>query len=76
MTKNEELKDYKKLTEDNGVQKLIIKEGSGIQASLNKEVLIKFKAEYNGQIYDDCRCHFHQHCCHFVRAFLLLPELI
>ena len=53
MTKNEGLKDYIKLTEDNGVKKLIIKEGSGIQASLNKEVLIKYKAEYNGQIYDE-----------------------
>ena len=53
MTEKEESKNYIKLTEDNGVQKLIIKEGSGIQASLNKEVLIKFKAEYNNKIYDE-----------------------
>ena len=44
---------YIKLIEDEGVKKQIIKEGSGIQASLNKEVVIKYKAEYNKKIYDE-----------------------
>lgn len=48
--KNEE---YIKLTQDNGIKKKILKEGSGIQASLNKEVVIKYKAEYNNKIYDE-----------------------
>jgi tetratricopeptide (TPR) repeat protein len=49
----EEAKNYIKLTEDNGVKKLTINEGSGIQASLNKEVIIKYKAEYNNKVYDE-----------------------
>ena len=48
-----ELENYIKLTEDNGVKKLTINEGSGIQASLNKEVIIKYKAEYNNKVYDE-----------------------
>ena len=45
--------NYIKLTEDEGVKKQILREGSGIQASLNKEVIIKYKAEYNNKIYDE-----------------------
>ena len=45
--------NYIKLTEDEGVKKQILREGSGIQASLNKEVILKYKAEYNNKIYDE-----------------------
>ena len=55
MSENDEttksFSSYIKLIEDEGVKKQIIKEGSGIQASLNKEVVIKYKAEYNNKIY-------------------------
>ena len=45
--------NYLNLTEDEGVKKLILKEGNGINSSLNKEVVIKYKAEYNNSIYDE-----------------------
>ena len=45
--------NYINLTEDGGVKKQIIKEGNGIQASQNKEVVIKYTAKYNNKIYDE-----------------------
>ena len=45
--------NYLKLTEDGGVKKLVLKEGNGILSSLNKEVVIKYKAEYNKIVYDE-----------------------
>ena len=55
MTEEEEnSKDYINITEDGGIKKLIIKKGTGIQPSLNKEVFIKYIAKYNkGIIFDD-----------------------
>ena len=57
MSENDEtpksFSNYIKLTEDEGVKKQIIREGSGIQASLNKEVIINYKAEYKGKVYDE-----------------------
>ena len=44
---------YINLTDDEGVKKKIIKEGTGIQASQNKEVVIKYTAKYNNKIYDE-----------------------
>lgn len=44
---------YINITEDDGIKKLIQKNGNGIKPSLNKEVLIKYIAKYNDKIYDD-----------------------
>ena len=48
-----EVQNYINLTEDGGVKKLKIKEGTGINAENNKEVVIKYIAKYNNQVYDD-----------------------
>ena len=44
---------YINLTEDGGVKKKLISEGTGIQASPNKEVVIKYTSKYNNKIYDE-----------------------
>ena len=49
----EENNIYINITEDDGIKKLIQKNGNGIKPSLNKEVLIKYIAKYNDKIYDD-----------------------
>ena len=49
----EDNNNYINITEDNGIKKLIQKNGNGIKPSLNKEVLIKYIAKYNDKIYDD-----------------------
>ena len=50
--KEEDL-NYINITEDGGIKKLILEKGTGIKASLNKEVFIKYIAKYNEKIYDD-----------------------
>ncbi len=45
--------NYNNLTEDGGVKKHIIIEGNGIQATQNKEVVIKYTAKYNNIVYDE-----------------------
>ena len=45
--------NYINLTEDGGVKKKLISEGTGIQASPNKEVIIKYTSKYNNKIYDE-----------------------
>jgi tetratricopeptide (TPR) repeat protein len=49
----EDNNNYINITEDDGIKKLIQKNGNGIKPSLNKEVLIKYIAKYNDKIYDD-----------------------
>ena len=49
----EDNNNYISITEDDGIKKLIQKNGNGIKPSLNKEVLIKYIAKYNDKIYDD-----------------------
>ena len=49
----EDNNNYINITEDDGIKKLIQKNGNGIKPSLNKEVLIKYVAKYNDKIYDD-----------------------
>jgi len=49
----EDNNNYMNITEDDGIKKLIQKNGNGIKPSLNKEVLIKYIAKYNDKIYDD-----------------------
>ena len=49
----EDKNNYINITEDDGIKKLIQKNGNGIKPSLNKEVLIKYIAKYNDKIYDD-----------------------
>ena len=49
----EDNNNYISITEDDGIKKLIQKNGNGIKPSLNKEVLIKYVAKYNDKIYDD-----------------------
>ena len=49
----EDNNNYINITEDDGIKKLIQKNGKGIKPSLNKEVLIKYIAKYNDKIYDD-----------------------
>ena len=48
-----ESSNYINITEDGGVKKLILKKGSGLKPSQNKEVFIKYIAKYNEKIYDD-----------------------
>ena len=50
--KEEDL-NYINITEDGGIKKLILEKGTGIKASLSKEVFIKYIAKYNEKIYDD-----------------------
>ena len=50
---SKESNNYINLTEDGGVKKQIISEGKGIQASTNKEVVIKYKSTYNNKVYDE-----------------------
>ena len=45
--------EFINLTEDGGIKKKIIKDGSGIQASPNKEVVIKYTSKYNDKIFDE-----------------------
>lgn len=50
---SQESDNYINLTEDGGVKKKFISEGTGIQASPNKEVVIKYTSKYNNKIYDE-----------------------
>lgn len=53
LEQSKESDNYINLTEDGGVKKRLISEGIGIQASPNKEVIIKYTSKYNNKIYDE-----------------------